>query len=57
MRPSILSQHKEHEDIKQPQEINIDSSDALVTGVALKNGHGVEGDGNILKVWLCSDAG
>ena len=49
MRPGVLSQHKEHEDIEQSQEINIDSSDALITGVALKNGCGVEGDGNILK--------
>jgi len=42
MRPSIPAQHKEHENIQQPQEVIIDSTDALVPVVALKNGYGAE---------------
>ena len=54
MRPSVLSQHKEHRDIKQPQKINIDSMDAIVSSVALKNDYRVEGDGNLLTGLRCA---
>ena len=40
-----LPKHKEHEDKEQSQEVNIDSTDALVSVVASKNGQGVEGHG------------
>src|ERR1700722_10294029 len=45
VRPRVPAKHKEHEDIEQSQEVNIDSADTLVSVVPLKNGHGVEGHG------------
>jgi hypothetical protein len=45
--PSILAQHEEHQDIDQPQEVNIDPADTFVSVVPLKNGFEADGHGSI----------
>jgi hypothetical protein len=49
VRPSVPSQHEEHQNKDQPQEVNIDPTDAFVMVVPLKDGFEVEGHGNILE--------
>jgi hypothetical protein len=48
VRPSVPTQHEEHQDKDQSQEIDVDSSDTLESVVALKHGHGVEDHANAL---------
>jgi hypothetical protein len=43
VRPSIPSQHEEHQDKDQSQEVNIDPTDTFVLVVPLKDGFGAEG--------------
>jgi hypothetical protein len=46
VRPGFFAQHKEHQDIEQAQEVDIDRANAFVAVVSLKNGFGTEGHGN-----------
>jgi hypothetical protein len=50
VRPGVFPQHEEHQYIEQPQQVNVDPADTLVSLVPLKNGFGAEGHGNILEV-------
>jgi len=49
VRPGLFAQREEHQYIEQPQQVNVDPADTLVSLGALKNGFEMEGHGNILE--------
>jgi hypothetical protein len=50
VRPGTFAQHEEHQYIEQPQQVNVDPADTLVSLVPLKNGLEVKCHRNILEV-------
>lgn len=52
VRPGVFAQHEEHQYIEQPQQVNVDPADPLVSLVPLKNGLEAESHGNILEVMV-----
>jgi hypothetical protein len=42
VRPSVLSQHDEHQDEDQSQKVDIDRTDTFVFGVSVENGFEAE---------------
>ena len=50
VRPRVPTQHEEHQDKDQPQEVGGDPADTLVSVVALENGFEAECHVNILWV-------